>query len=61
MATAQCPICESKISINKADIVLHRRFRCSACRVLLEIIRDSPLRVATIADRYSLEGEPPIK
>jgi len=61
VAAAQCPICESKISVGKEDIVLHRRFRCPACRVLLEISSASPFKVVTIADRHSLEGESPIK
>jgi len=58
MATAQCPICESKISVAKADIVLHEWFRCSACRVQLEIISASPFKVATVAGQLSLEGDP---
>jgi len=61
MATAQCPICESKISVGKADIVLHKRFRCPACRVLLEIISAIPFKVATITDRHSPAGKSPVK
>ena len=56
MRKVVCPECGETLFLSPEELALHSQFECNECWVLLEVVREEPLKVTAVEGDSTSDG-----